>query len=115
MTHLRVEKEGKERLHGWEQKFPMNTNSEGTTSSFSKTSRTVVSFPIAFSNKRNVKVTVTYINPCRTNYIKFKKNGMTINSSKKLGELLLSSLAFWLVYFVSLVEPFCNLFFSFSF
>lgn len=46
----------------------MNTNSEGTTSSFSKTSRTVVSFPIAFSKERNVK---SYMKPYRRNYLKY--------------------------------------------
>lgn len=56
VTNLRFEKEGNERLQGWDEKFPINTNKEGTTSSFSKTSRTVVSFPIAFTNRTGTKL-----------------------------------------------------------
>lgn len=54
ILYLRFENEWKERLHGREQKFPINTNKDGTTSTLSKPSRTVSSFPRAFSMDNTV-------------------------------------------------------------
>lgn len=51
---LRSEYELKARLHGWEQKFPMKTNREGTTSTFSKPLKTVSKFPIVFSKIKRI-------------------------------------------------------------
>lgn len=59
--HLRLELEWNERLHGLEEKFPMKTNNEGTTSTLSKSSRTVSSFLKAFSTEKKKKNSIEII------------------------------------------------------